>query len=421
MSQPSDILPLTETLAPADAPGVVEAVREAAGSGTPLYPIGGATMLRYGVPAAKPGLGLSLGAMNRVLDYRVRDLTVTAEPGVTMGELSRQLAAEGQRLPVDVPQPDRATLGGVVAAACAGARRFRWGTMRDYVIGFRAVDGSATPFSGGGQVVKNAAGYNLCRLVTGSLGTLGVITQVSLMVRPLPEADALVATSVPDLDEAERLLEDLVKTPTLPSAVELLTGPAWKEAEELQGAGSGASCRLVVGFEGTSSEVGWMVDQLAEQWAERGVSSPAVLRGNEATRLWRRLADFPAAESGTDGGPPAVAEIRVLPSQAVEMLRLVGEADSECSVQTHAGDGILRVRFSLGAADAAGVLVDKLRPAVAAHGGALVVLSTPDGAAWDRETVWGPASDGAKVMGRLKRQFDPHGILNPGRFIFDDA
>ena len=102
------------------------------------------------------------------------------------------MAAQRQRLPIDIPQPDRATMGGAVALNAAGPRRYAYGSMRDYLLGFTAVDGRGLPFSGGGRVVKNAAGYNMCRLMAGSLGTLGVITQVTLMVRPVAEASALL-------------------------------------------------------------------------------------------------------------------------------------------------------------------------------------------------------------------------------------
>ena len=109
---------------------------------------------------------------------------------MTIGELNKLLAEKRQWLPVDVAWPDRATVGGAIATNAAGPRRFAYGTMRDYLLGFTAVDGTGTVFSGGGRVVKNAAGYNMCRLMAGSRGTLGIITQATLMVRPLPEASA---------------------------------------------------------------------------------------------------------------------------------------------------------------------------------------------------------------------------------------
>ena len=116
---------------------------------------------------------LSLAKLNRVIDYPAADMTITVEAGMTIAELNRQLAAGRQWLPVDVPWPDRATVGGAIAVNAAGPRRYAYGTMRDYLLGFTAVDGTGMTFSGGGRVVKNAAGYNMCRLMAGSLGHAG--------------------------------------------------------------------------------------------------------------------------------------------------------------------------------------------------------------------------------------------------------
>src|SRR6185295_19830055 len=120
------------------------------------------------------------------------------------------LATERQRLPIDVPQAERATVGGVIATNWNGPRRFREGTVRDYVIGISAVDGRGQPFKGGGRVVKNVAGYDFCKLLTGSFGTLGVITQVTLRLKPIPDQSALLACTVPDLAAAEKLLSALI-------------------------------------------------------------------------------------------------------------------------------------------------------------------------------------------------------------------
>ena len=120
-----------------------------------------------------PGRTLDLTGLNRIVDYTPRDMTIVVEAGVRMADLAATLAAEGQHLPIDVPRAGEATIGGVVATNWSGPRRYGHGTIRDYVIGIHAVDGRGTPFKGGGRVVKNVAGYDFCKLLTGSLGTLG--------------------------------------------------------------------------------------------------------------------------------------------------------------------------------------------------------------------------------------------------------
>jgi len=418
VNDPAQILPITDTIRPTDQAAVVEAVQSARQSATPIYPIGGGTRLDYGVTPKRPGLGLSLEGLNRVVDYPARDLTITVEAGVTVAELNRRLASERQRLPVDVPQADRATLGGAVATGESGPRRYLWGTLRDYVIGIEAVDGRGTTFSGGGRVVKNAAGYNLCRLLTGSLGTLGVMTQVTLMVKPMPETSALVACDAADLDTAEKLLAELVHTETLPAAVELLVGEAWRDDPVLATESGAAAARLVVGFEGTSAEVDWMVEHLPTEWQRVAGVSATEIRGDAALRVWSRLTEFPAlgAAAGDDG--QLVVEINVLPGATVEFIRLLGQVDPGCSIQAHAGDGVLRARLTGEPNEMAAMLSRSVRPAVGEAGGAMVVAASPRGADLSQTDVWGPPGREAAVLQAIKSGFDPDGILNPDRFVY---
>lgn len=406
------LLPVTETIVVAEQSEVPKIVRQAWQTGTPIYPIGGGTMLARGAHPTKPGLELSLANLNRLVDYPARDLTITVEAGMTIATLAAHLAAEGQRLPIDVPLSERATIGGVVACNPSGPRRYRWGTIRDYVIGFHAVDGTGMPFAGGGRVVKNAAGYNLCRLIAGSYGTLGLITQVTLMVKPMPETTALVACAVADYDMAERLLADLVRTKTLPSAVEWLVGPVCQEAPLGADATNGLG-QLVVGFEGTKEEVDWMVGDLKNSWQQRGVALSKTCMGDQAEPLWAFLEGFPGAS--TDSRSPVLAEINVLPGAVVDTLRYVRQMDPKCSVLAHAGSGTLRVLFSMNPQEAVTGLEQRIRPAVVGSGGTVAILAYSVDLALTSEEVWGPTRDGHRVRESIQRQFDPRGILNPGR------
>src|SRR4029077_853691 len=130
---------------------------------------------------------------NRVIDYPARDMTITVQAGLPIAVLQRTLATENQRLPLDVPRPELATLGGALATNVSGPRRYGFGTLRDYVIGITTVNDEGHEVKAGGRVVKNVAGYDLCKLHVGALGTLGVITQVTLKLRPLPEHQQLIA------------------------------------------------------------------------------------------------------------------------------------------------------------------------------------------------------------------------------------
>jgi glycolate oxidase FAD binding subunit len=415
MTAVADSLPLVETQSPADQGSLAALMVDAFEREVAVYPIGGGTSLDYGLPPTRQGMGLSLAGLNRVVDYPARDMTVTVEAGITMGQLGETLAAGGQWLPIDVPQRAAATLGGVMATATSGARRYGYGTMRDYVIGVSAVDGRGQPFKSGGRVVKNVAGYDFCKLLTGSLGTLGVITQITLKVKPLPESSAFLVCDLDDLDVAERLLSALVHSATTPVAVELLTGPAWRENPALGPAGTGALARLAVGLEGTSVEVEWMLAELASEWRAMGVASARAIAGREAELLWSELAAFPASPDA-----PLVIKATTLASETTAMMRLVGQIDPEASIQAHAGNGVAIARFAnFESGDISRTLIGRLQPAAGHWGGGATVLSSTAGGL-TRQAIWGGASDATAWMRKVKQQFDPKNLLNPGRFVYDN-
>lgn len=413
-----DGFPLTQAIAPTEQAGVAEAIRTAFAAGTPVYPLGGGTSLGYGLPARQPGIGLSLAGLTRVVDYPARDMTVTVEAGIRLGDLARLLASERQWLPIDAPQPDEATLGGLVATAWSGAHRYGWGTMRDYVIGISAVDGRGTPFKGGGRVVKNVAGYDFCKLLTGSLGTLAAITQVTLKLKPLPDRSVLACASIRDLDEAERLLSGLVQTATTPTAIELLVGPEWRDEPSLPPLAAGSMGRLLVGLEGTAAEVEWMADTVSSEWRRQGVGDVTLIAesgGGEspsgAAAVWTRLRDFSAGEA------ELVLKAVLPPSRVCSFVSRLLATDTEASVQAHAGSGVVIARFpQFAPADVSRRLLGELQPAAATCGHLTVVASTMTDLT--RQCVWGAVGAPLPWMNAVKQQFDPRGILNPGRFVF---
>ncbi|MGD0655668.1 MAG: FAD-binding oxidoreductase [Thermoguttaceae bacterium] len=401
-----NILPLTKTLTPADQADAAGAVRAAYGEKTAVYPIGGGTRLDYGTWPTDPGVGLSLEKLNRLVDYRPDDLTITVEAGMTMTELSKILAQRRQQLHIDVAMPDRSTVGGVAAVNSSGPRRFAHGTMRDFVLGFSAVDGQGTVFSGGGRVLKNAAGYNMGRLMAGSLGTLGVITQLTLRVSPIPETSALTACDPPDLETADKLLADLMQSPIRPAAVELALGPGRKDNPLLAPAPKDGAARLFVGLEGTAVDVQWMLDALRDKWQASGVGSPMTVTSAWAKSLWDWLADFPAQ-----------VQIAVRPGALTKMIGAIVSLDPNCTIQAHAGNGILRAVFS----PQKKFDFSQLRILAETGGGKLAVLKNPPDSGLICREVWGPESDAFAVMQSLKDRFDPAGILNPGRYIFESV
>jgi glycolate oxidase FAD binding subunit len=407
-------LPIKETHSPALMDDVSMLVRDACALDTPIYPIGGGTSLDFGLPAKTPGIALSLAELNRIIDYPARDMTITVEAGVTMKVLAETLAAERQRLPVDVPQSDRATIGGVIATNWNGPRRYGEGTIRDYVIGIHALDGRGQPFKGGGRVVKNVAGYDFCKLLTGSLGTLGVITQVTLRLKPIPEQMALVACALPDTTAVERVIAALITSRTTPTSIELLAGPTWRQDSALSAlAFTGTSpLFLVVGLEGNGFEVEYMVGQLLGEWQELGIDEPLVV--GEGASLWQRIVEFSAA-----GQSPLVLKANVVPSGLPAVIDAARELDPDCSIQAHAGNGIALIKLSqFPAQGLSRALVGRLQPVAASKGGQVIVVSNPSGAEMTHQSVWGATDSPLALMTEVKRRFDPKNILNRDRFVY---
>lgn len=391
-------LSLTSTAAPATPEELTALVRDALHNGTPLYPVGGATSLNYGLPPKQPGIGVVLTGLDRVIDFPARDLTVTVEAGIAMQALSERLAQEGLQLPIDVPRPDAATLGGVIATAWSGPRRYGHGSIRDFVIGIRAIDGRGEIFNGGGRVVKNVAGYDFCKLLTGSLGTLGIITQVTLKLRPIPQQSALVSMATPNENVVERLLSDLAGSDISAVAIELQV--------------KNNQYDLAVALEGTLPEVDWLVEQLCNLGTRHSVTAE-VTRGDAANDLLRTYTNFPAEQA------PLMLKASVKPSALTRFIAGVRETDLQAVLQISAGSGIAYIKFAeFPKAGLSRTLVGKLQPLAAECGGHVVILANPTGQEVTLQSTFGTLGMQAELMQSVKRQFDPRSILNPGRFVF---
>ncbi len=413
ISPPRRCRPVTPTLSPAaeplalavqqpaDAAAVGALVRDAAANGHAVFPVGGGTTLDLGLPATKPGVTLDTRRLDRVIDYPARDMTITVQAGLTVARLQALLAPENQRLPIDVPHADRATVGGIVAANVSGPRRLGCGTLRDYVIGISAVNDEGDEIKAGGRVVKNVAGYDLCKLYVGSLGTLGVITQLTFKLRPLPEEQALFAFACPP-EQLGGLLDSIHASRTRPVCVEALNPAA---AERIAGRLQvkwPAVWTVVVGYEDNTEGLQWQVHQLIEELGGR--FDVGGYLGSCANPAWHELTDFaPPAEM-------ALSFKAVVPASQVAAFALEADRLTQGLLCVHAGNGVL-----LGhCAEAAPVM--PLRERAAALGGHLVVTRCP-AALKTTDFVWGPPRGDLALMRAVKEKLDPRGVFNPGRYV----
>ena len=382
------------------------------GERRPLIPVGGRTALHYGYPPAVPGISVPLARLNRVVDYPARDMTVTVEAGLRIDELAALLATERQQLPIDVPQSNRATIGGVVACDVSGPRRFGYGTLRDYVIGVSAVDAKGRLFSAGGRVVKNVAGYDLCKLLVGSLGTLAVITQLTLKLKPVPESTALLWATFDTFAEIDMVLDRLLTSATRPVAVEVLNPDAAKEiaADSRRGLPTDQLV-LAIGVEGAAADVTWQLDRLTREIAPLGPDFIEVVPEAEHSQVWAALTEF-----STESDAPLTFQANLLPSATMEFCEAVTRQG--IALQAHAANGIVIGQLPDGAAtvEKAAAILTPLRAQARQARGNLTVLNCDN--EWKPHLpLFGDAEPSWPLMRKLKQQLDPNNLLNPGRFI----
>jgi glycolate oxidase FAD binding subunit len=391
---------------PESVDALLESVARHVAESHAIYPQGGRTALEYGGVPARPGVAIDTTALTRVIEYPAADMTITVEAGITIAALAAILKAKGQRLTIDVPHPDQATLGGVYATNCSGPRRFGAGRPRDQIIGVSFATSEGKLVKGGGRVVKNVAGYDFPKLLTGSMGCLGILTQLSVKVRPIPESSALVVIPLGSLDDAEKALATLNVSVTRPIAVELLN----HEAAAITGVDLPASdWVLVVGYEDNPTSVDWQLDRIP---GELGVArnSIALFRDAEASPLWDRLTGF---QEETPGAFSVVANVK--PSTVASFCRLLAETPH--AIQSHAGNGIVRAHgLEDCPREGAGSRLDRLRAEAVRRGGNLVITRRP--IEWKSDLpIWGRPGGDWPVMERVRKALDPTGSMNPGRFL----
>lgn len=387
-------------LRPGSVAELGDIVRRTAVERQAVYPVGGSTMLHVGLPPTQPGVVVDLRKLDQVIDYPARDMTITVQAGITLAKLQTILAVEQQRLPIDVPDPEHATLGGALAVNVSGPRRYGFGTLRDYVLGISVVNDEGQETKAGGRVVKNVAGYDLMKLHIGALGTLGVITQVTLKLKPVPEEQALLAIPC-GRGMLDDLLNQIHASRTRPVCISVRSNRtnSYDLKSDQQGAWT-----VFVGYEDNREAVAWQRQQLEDELRHRGVVAE-----NHDDTAWNELTSFLLDPSAT-----LTVKANVLPWMTAQFCEQFRLPHSE-GVVAHAGNGIVmgHVMDDLTLDEAQGMLTrmqDKAAP------GNVVVLRCP----WEwkqKLPVWGKPRGDGWLMKAVKEKMDPRRIFNPGRFV----
>jgi len=389
---------------PANPEQIAASLRVCSEANATITPWGGGTAMAIGNLVRQVDIVIGLERLNLLVEHDQANLTATVQSGHVLAALQEALSRHNQFLPFDPPAPTRATVGGVVATNLNGPRRSCYGSVRDLVIGMKVVLASGEQIKAGGKVVKNVAGYDMCKLFVGSMGTLGIVTEVTLRMAPTPETEAtLIASGT--LPKIQGFLDEFTHSKLLPSAVLLLNAQASKATDLAQN-----DWQVAVRCEGFEETVArHLRDALA--MAQRIGLTANTLQENDHSRFWQEARDFPLQADRL------VYRATVPRSSTFEVIQAVHNwsiADFRPEIVSDVAAGI--VWISLGVNDLAAQWFTKLIAETRSHRGHAIIFAAPAHLKRGID-VWGPDPPTLSLMRAIKRQFDPQGLLNPGRFL----
>ena len=407
---------MAEKFDPATTDDVRAIVADALASKTPLEIAGNGSKREIGRPVDLNYV-LSTAQLSGVSLYEPDELVLRAGPGTPMKQLRLQLEQHGQMLAFEPPDygpllggaADEGTIGGIVAGNLAGPRRVKAGAARDHFLGVVAVSGRGEVFKSGGRVVKNVTGYDLCKLMAGSWGTLGVMTEVTVKVLPASEKTRTVLVSCADATTAIGAMTRALSSPHDVSAAAWLPAPAAARSG-VSYVSAAHEALAAVRVEGIGSSVDARCIALRDELSEFGEIEE--LHTHNSVRLWDEIRDVRLLGEHPDNGDDAIWRISVPPAAAPGLLERLGTG-MELEAFVDWGGGLIWARVS-GMMDAGSYVIR--RAMVTTGGHALLVRAQHDQRIV--EPVFHPEAAGVERLTRnIKEAFDPGGILNPGRMF----
>ena len=387
-----------------------------------VLPCGNATKLDWGGLVSRADVVISTSKFNRVIEHCVGDLTVTVEAGVKYQDLQTVLAKAGQFLAINPPYRANATIGGILATASAGSLRHRYNSVRDMCLGIEFVRADGEVVKAGGRVVKNVAGYDLMKLLTGSYGTLGIVSRVTFRLYPLPEYTQIVVVTgtAETIAQAQQKIGASVLTPT---ACDLLS------ANAIADLGLGQGIGLVLQFASLKASVIEQCDRIAVLAKELNLEVQML---GTAEEFWELLEIMIWQEElrnsdQSEDDASMVCKLGVLPSASVPFLQECEQIFDEQShyLQIHAGSGlgVLRLEDVLDL-NAIALQIAKVRSIAESCGGFLSILEAPQSLKFNNpmferasnlENIWGYHGNARDIMLKIQQQFDPNGLLSCDR------
>ncbi len=402
---------------PASVQEMQDVLQFAVKQGVSVIPAGAGTKLGIGNLPEKVDVVLATTSLNSVVEYEPADLTVTVEAGIRLGDLQTELAKHRQYLALNPPYADRCTIGGIVATNASGSLRLRHGTARNQVLGLRVVRADGTVVKSGGKVVKNVAGYDLNKLYIGAFGTLGIITEVTLKLSPIPVRQAILTADFQNVQEAADTGLSIVGSQTLPMFVNLFVNsdPARGGTEAPTDENK---TLLVVGFGGDPETVAWQLTQCQGIMEQNGAIGVTIVEGESLQHLQGAVQEFSEDNKNTE---IIVAKLNLKRTDVAEFAAQIVEANWACDVQMMAllGSGVLYVTLPVTSdtdyQSLANALTQLRQTAMSRQGNLIIEVAPPE--LKRHIDVWGSVEGTLSLMKQIKAKFDPAGLLNPGRFV----
>jgi len=407
----------TTLLTPTSAEEAAEGLRKADLENLSLGFGGGGTKQEMGNQVGPFELQISTSKLNTLIAYQPEDLTITTGAGLELAQLQSILGKHGQWLPLDAPRLTGQTLGGILSTNVSGPKRLLYGTSRDLLIGceFGLADGKIG--RSGGRVVKNVAGYDLHKLMIGSLGTLALLTEVTFKVLPLPQYSEWAAALFDKAEDALSAARQAARSNTSPAALEVLNRPAQVQMSKLTNLTlPEAPYVLFFAAEGVEVAVKDQLKALKQLCHQTRASDIIETEGSqESAALWQGLQDLPAGNLRLKWSS-TLTDLPFVLQHAEQLTAALGL--NEAALQVRAGTGLVYLFANLEdeQTEQSARLIEKARSTVQAKAGNLVIEAAPQGLKAKIE-VWGSVGNAFAAMQALKNKLDPKGILNPGRFL----
>jgi glycolate oxidase FAD binding subunit len=373
----------------------------------------------FGAAIESFDLGISLNRMNKILSHEVADLTVTVEAGMNLAALQQSLKSKKQFLPLDPVNAENRTLGGIVSANSSGPWRLRYGVCRDLVLGLKVVQPDGTVIRTGGKTVKNVAGYDLSKLFIGSIGTLGVITEITFKLFPLPADSLSICVGFNSFERIPGFARAISSSKLIINRCEyfnrIFASEHFSDIIEFS-----APHVLIFDVQGNSAMVTTTVQKLQEMAHDAGAIAIQSFREKDESKFWNQINQ---ADCQNTCLHIQIAVPRSCFGDVVTSAEKVStEQKSPAAIQSHAGNGIVNL-FWNGAIDGSHDLIENwrstikaLRQSAESYGGSLTVHHAPI-ALRSPELVWGEEKKSFALMKAIKSKYDVYQVIAGGRFL----